>query len=117
MLVMVLNDGETFTDLAGCKIIDVDDNVEGDDIDVAVKEVFDGEVDDGRIVVRFTGEDPFVFTRDEALLVAEAILYMEEHGRGEPPIYKDDLGRTVPKRRREVAWYGLADKLHGEAGL
>lgn len=37
MFVMVLNDGETYTDLAGCKILQIDDSVEVDDVDVAIR--------------------------------------------------------------------------------
>jgi|LakMenEpi03Aug12_release.lakeMendotaPanAssembly.Ray.scaffolds.fasta_scaffold1502767_1 hypothetical protein len=40
MLVMVLNDGETFTSLSGCRILRVPDGVEDDDIDTWVKDNF-----------------------------------------------------------------------------
>ena len=36
--VMVLNDGETFTALAGCSIQSIPDHVYDDDIDAAIKE-------------------------------------------------------------------------------
>jgi hypothetical protein len=46
---MVLTDGETFSGVAGCKIVDLADSLEGDDVDAAVKDgdcvvlvVFDG---------------------------------------------------------------------------
>ena len=38
MRVVVLNDGETYTDIEGCKIVWVPNAVEGDDIDQCVKD-------------------------------------------------------------------------------
>jgi hypothetical protein len=37
MRAMVLNDGETFTALAGCKIVDVEETLDGDEVDAAIK--------------------------------------------------------------------------------
>jgi hypothetical protein len=34
---MVLADGETYTQVAGCKVVDVDPALEGDDVDEAIK--------------------------------------------------------------------------------
>ncbi len=49
MLVMVLNDGETFTSLSGCRILRVPDGVEPENIDTWVKDNF-GNGDDLNIV-------------------------------------------------------------------
>jgi len=38
MYVVVLNDGETFTGVEGCKILSIPNDIEGDDVDVYVKE-------------------------------------------------------------------------------
>ena len=51
MRAMLLNDGERFTALAGCKIVDVDDALDGAEVDAAIKA--------GRCVVvrEFDGSD------------------------------------------------------------
>jgi hypothetical protein len=37
MLLMVLNDGSTYTDLDGCKMIEVPDNYESEDIEASLR--------------------------------------------------------------------------------
>lgn len=37
--VMVLNDGTTFTDIGGCTIVDIDDQVDVDDIEDVLKSI------------------------------------------------------------------------------
>jgi len=41
MLVVVLNDGETYTDLDGCVVLEVPDSFEGDEVDEYVKACYD----------------------------------------------------------------------------
>jgi len=38
MLIMVLNDGDTYSDLYGCKIVDIPDGIDGDEIESVLKE-------------------------------------------------------------------------------
>jgi hypothetical protein len=40
MRAMVLNDGTTFSDVSGCKIVEIDDTIEGDDIDAAIEDAY-----------------------------------------------------------------------------
>lgn len=42
MKIMVLNDGETYTSLAGCKIVEVDDDLSVDRIEEVLRMVDDG---------------------------------------------------------------------------
>ena len=37
-LIMVLNDGETYSNLANCKIVEVPDNIDNDDIEWRLKD-------------------------------------------------------------------------------
>lgn len=55
MKIMVLNDGETFTALDGCKIVDVKDGMDADWIEAALKD------EEGTIVQSFT-DPPQTFT-------------------------------------------------------
>lgn len=56
--IMVLNDGETYTSLAGCRIVEIDDNIETDDIEPALKDMFHrGEPVDGFQVVEYWDEN------------------------------------------------------------
>lgn len=47
--IMVLNDGETFTDLAGCRIVEVPDNWETEEIEEALESINDPD-SEARIV-------------------------------------------------------------------
>lgn len=40
MLVVVLNDGETYTDIEGCRVLELPDELDSEDIDVAVKDFY-----------------------------------------------------------------------------
>ena len=56
---IVLNDGETFTALDGCKIIAVDDKAEvslDDDFDSAIKDVANGETVEGMTIAAESNE-------------------------------------------------------------
>lgn len=47
MKVVVLNDGETYSDISGCRVIDIPDDVEDADLELTVKEKYlDGEGQD-----------------------------------------------------------------------
>lgn len=39
MFIMVLNDGETYTDLQGCRMVWISDTVDAEDIEELLKEV------------------------------------------------------------------------------
>ena len=45
MKIMVLNDGETYTDIAGCKIITIPDEFEPNDIEDALRNIRDNVED------------------------------------------------------------------------
>jgi hypothetical protein len=45
MLVVILNDGETYTDLDGSRVLRVPDDVEDDDVDSYVKKHYDDGLD------------------------------------------------------------------------
>jgi len=47
MKIMVLNDGETFTSIAGCQIVEVDDSFSTDDIEEALNKM-NKEYDDAQ---------------------------------------------------------------------
>lgn len=55
MYVMVLNDGETYTDLAGCKIIHVPASVFENELDEFVKDAARGHDPEGDSVVHTFG--------------------------------------------------------------
>ena len=38
MLIVVLNDGETYTDIGGCVIVDVPDEMDSEDIEMYLRE-------------------------------------------------------------------------------
>lgn len=40
-LVVILNDGETFSDIEGCVVLDVPDDLVGDEVDAYVAENYD----------------------------------------------------------------------------
>ena len=98
--VIALNDGDTYTGAEGCRIVEVPDGT--DDVESYLKEGPEG------VLYEFAGTEVVAFTADERDAIAEAILYLEESGDGK---YKDDLGRLVPKRKRERVLAGIADKL------
>lgn len=54
MKIMVSNDGETFTDLSGCMIVDVPETMSDDEIKESLRNLFSSE-DDGKlkIIVEF----------------------------------------------------------------
>lgn len=55
MLIMVLNDGETFTDLEGCQIVRVPDEWDIDDIEIALHDLGRGhEPADIKVVSHFS---------------------------------------------------------------
>jgi hypothetical protein len=58
MYVMVLNDGETYTDLKGCKILRIDNQaVKGEDLDFVIEDVYYGvDIDNGEIITEFQEE-------------------------------------------------------------
>lgn len=55
---MVLNDGETYTGLEGCKIVKVPSYVEDDNIDSFVKLAGDADAFESHAVVRRFGSQP-----------------------------------------------------------
>lgn len=127
MLMMVLEDGDTFTRLEGCKIVEINEAVEGD-IDTAVEEVYDGETDDGRILAVFHERDGApvvehrgdlrVFGRDltggreltgeERALIAEGLNYTEENG---------SPGMVPAMRRHTMRHAALAESITRKLGL
>lgn len=40
-ILMVLNDGETYSDIFGCRVVIAPDNLDGEDLDEFVKDTFD----------------------------------------------------------------------------
>lgn len=44
MKIVVLNDGETYSDLYGCVILDVPEAIAGDDLDEFIKENYESGV-------------------------------------------------------------------------
>jgi hypothetical protein len=60
MRAMVLNDGETFTGVAGCKIVDIPDDWDGDQ-DTIIKRVCEGDTEEGgEVLYEFVGHEPDV---------------------------------------------------------
>jgi len=60
---MVLNDGETYTGLAGCKIVEIPDDFDGEP-DAAIKEACYGNEDEGvEVLYTFTGHESQRITR------------------------------------------------------
>ena len=45
MRIMVLNDGETFSDVEGCKVVELPDDFEPNDIEDALKNIKDDVAD------------------------------------------------------------------------
>jgi len=56
MKIMVLNDGETYTSVNGCRLIQLPDDFEPNDIDDALRNVRDGVFDVNVQVVATMGE-------------------------------------------------------------
>ena len=50
MLVVILNDGETYTDFNGAVLLRVPETVEGDDVDQYVKEHYEDGTDIGALL-------------------------------------------------------------------
>lgn len=52
---VVLDDGETYSAAEGCLLVEVDDTIEGDDIEIALETLRDDGVALGvRVLARFT---------------------------------------------------------------
>jgi hypothetical protein len=59
MFIMVLNDGETFTSLEGCRLVAVENNPETDEIEELIKTIGSDDFDLRKAwVVREFGEVP-----------------------------------------------------------
>ena len=106
MRAMVLSDGTTYTGVAGCKIVQVEE-CPARDADEAIAAVAAGDPEEGGIVVEFTGGESVALTEDELDAVREALLCLDEWGGR----WKDWQGVMVPKRKRERVRDSLAAKL------
>jgi hypothetical protein len=51
MILMVLSDGETYSELEGCKIVRIPDNVDTEDVESLLKKHRDGETTFGLVEV------------------------------------------------------------------
>ena len=62
MKIMVLNDGETFTNIAGCQIVEVDDSATLDDIDLYLSRLNKDyeDIDNAKIFGGFTEDGTFL---------------------------------------------------------
>lgn len=55
MIVVVLNDGETYSDASGCKIVEVNDAIDSEDIEEALKTLRDqGDAPGVRVLARLS---------------------------------------------------------------
>lgn len=78
MRVMVLRDGETYTGLQGCKIVDVPEDSFDDDIDIEVRlaaaesPLYTFHGDEDRVPPKLTAE--------ERALIVEGLNFTEENG-------------------------------------
>lgn len=65
-ILMVLNDGETYTDICGCRVVIAPDNLDGEDLDEFVKDTFD----DFEVIEVVEDEDSTMLIRGMPMFVS-----------------------------------------------